>query len=137
MTEFKGSGENMKYYCLYYIVIFDPTVLSNDSSIEESSLEPQTNGQQPEKQKSIEEVPLKLQEQEQQPQQQPPTQPPPQLQEPESKPNQSQPQIQPPVVPQPQPCLITPSLTLEEEAQQKLGECICCMWPSLDYFFHR
>ncbi|KAK3854557.1 hypothetical protein Pcinc_038973 [Petrolisthes cinctipes] len=107
------------------------TVLSNDSSIEEPSLEPQTNGQQQqqqqqqqlEKQKSLEEVPIKLQtDQPQQQQQQ--QHPPPQLQEPEmTQLSRSHPQLHPmPSQPSQQqhPCLITPSLTLEEEAQQKL-----------------
>ncbi|KAG7154410.1 SRSF protein kinase 3-like [Homarus americanus] len=89
------------------IATANTSVLSNDSSIEETCMTPQTNGQQLEKQKSIEEVPLKLQDQ-----------PLPQLQEPESTPTQPQP---PALIPQPQPCLITPNLTLEEEAQQKLG----------------
>ncbi|KAK8738875.1 hypothetical protein OTU49_003715 [Cherax quadricarinatus] len=89
------------------IATVNTAVLSNDSSLEETCMTPQTNGQQLEKQKSIEEVPLKLQEQ-----------PLPQLQEPELTPTQPQPQ--PPLIPQSQPCLITPNLTLEEEAQQKL-----------------
>nr|XP_045622572.1 SRSF protein kinase 1-like isoform X3 [Procambarus clarkii] len=87
------------------IATANTSVLSNDSSIEESCMTPQTNGQQLEKQKSIEEVPLKLQDQQL-----------PQLQEPELTPTQPH----PPLIPHPQPCLITPNLTLEEEAQQKL-----------------
>lgn len=106
------------------ITTTNASVLSNDSSLEEPSLEPQTNGQQLqqkqnqkqqqqqqqqlEKQKSLEEMPSKGQEDQQ----------PLLLQESEAKLSQSHPQLHPP--PMDQPCLITPTLTLEEEAQQKL-----------------
>lgn len=77
-------------------------VLSNDSSLEESStMEPQTNGQQSDKPPEVlEEETVKIQ-----------------------VGDTSQETVQPPPKLPPQPSLITPSLTLEEEAQQKLGEC--------------
>ncbi|XP_042864369.1 uncharacterized protein LOC122248415 isoform X2 [Penaeus japonicus] len=75
------------------------SVLSNDSSLEESStMEPQTNGQQSEKPPEVlEEETVKIQ-----------------------VGDTSQEKVQPPPKLPPQPSLITPSLTLEEEAQQKL-----------------
>ncbi|XP_047475956.1 uncharacterized protein LOC125029826 [Penaeus chinensis] len=75
------------------------SVLSNDSSLEESStMEPQTNGQQSDKPPEVlEEETVKIQ-----------------------VGDTSQEKVQPPPKLPPQPSLITPSLTLEEEAQQKL-----------------
>ncbi|XP_063606776.1 uncharacterized protein LOC134781439 [Penaeus indicus] len=76
------------------------SVLSNDSSLEESStMEPQTNGQQSDVKppEVLEEETVKIQ-----------------------VGDTSQEKVQPPPKLPPQPSLITPSLTLEEEAQQKL-----------------
>lgn len=75
-------------------------------------MEPQTNGQQSDKPPEIvEDEPVKIQGGGETPQEKVPPPPTPKL--------------------PPQPCLITPSLTLEEEAQQKLGKDVTLHTPYL------